>query len=91
MLKRTRLATLLLRWQSNVLGKSILVAGCMFISDYFWAKYISTVALTNSIAAANYGVAVVVLGAYVVVSYVEDKRLIVPAAIGAWLGTYYGV
>ena len=86
-----RLKKLLLRWQSNVLGKGILVACCMFISDYFWVKYIRTVALTNSIAAANYGVVVVVLGAYVVVSYVEDKRLIIAAAIGAWLGTYYGV
>ena len=89
MLKRFK--KLLLRWQSNVWIKAFAVACSMAISDFLWAKYIGTVASASSVAAANYGMLVVVLGAYIVVSYVEDKRMIIPAAIGAWLGTYYGV
>ena len=85
------LKKLLLRWQSNVWIKAVAVCLSMLISDFTWAKYIATVAAHSSLAAAIYGVIVVVLGAYIVVSYVEDKRLIIPAAIGAFIGTYYGV
>ena len=67
------------------------VAVSMAISDYMWAKYISTVASASAFAAASYGMVVVVLGAYIIVSYVEDKRMIAPAALGAWIGTYLAV
>ena len=86
-----KLKQLLRRWQYDVWFKAVGVFGAMLVSDFIWAKYIATVASKDSFSAATYGVIVVVLGAYIVVSYVEDKRLIIPAAIGAFIGTYYGV
>lgn len=86
-----KLKKFLRRFRSNVYVKAATVGCAMFISDFFWAKYISTVAATSALSAANYSVAVVLLGTYVVISYVEDKRMIVPTIVGAWLGTYCGI
>jgi hypothetical protein len=66
------------------------VAGAVGLSDWVWTRYISSVSSHSSIGAANWSVVVIVLGAYVVVSYVNDKRLIAAAALGAWIGTYLG-
>jgi hypothetical protein len=62
-----------------------------FVSDYVWAKYMLGVANGPATVAANWASVVIILGAYLVVSYVQDKRLIIPAAIGAWIGTYLAV
>lgn len=71
--------------------RSSLVAIATGVSDYIWARYISTVANADSIVAANWSFLTIALGALVVVSYVDDRRLIIPAAIGAWIGTYLAV
>ena len=75
----------------NLWSKVVSVIGAMAVGDFVWAKYISSIATIQPIVAANWSVLVVFLGAYVVVSYVEDRRMIIPAAIGAWIGTYYGI
>ena len=68
---------------------SVLLAVCL--SDYVWTRYVAGIANAERLSAAIWAVAVIVLGAFVVISYVHDRRLIVPAAIGAFIGTYYGV
>ena len=70
-------------------GSGILLATC--VSDFIWAQYISTIASKDALAAATWGSVVIILGAYVTISYVGDRRLIVPAAIGAFIGTYFAV
>lgn len=67
------------------------VAGAVTVSDYTWTKYVSGISHGVPLEAAIWSVAVIVLGAFVVVSYVDDRRLILPAAIGAFIGTYFGV
>lgn len=79
------------RLKQNLWYKSALVVGAMGLSDFFWARYITRIAESSAIEASNWGVLVVLLGAFVVVSYVEDRRLILPACVGAWVGTYLGI
>jgi hypothetical protein len=63
----------------------------MAITDAIWARYVSAIASSSKLEAAIWGVLVIVLGAYVVISYVADKRMLVAAAIGAFIGTYLAV
>jgi hypothetical protein len=76
---------------SNVWTKAGVVFVAVVISDFVWAKYMAAVSAGAAVAAANWAVLVIALGAYLVVSYVEDKRMVAPAAIGAWLGTYLAI
>lgn len=71
--------------------RASLVAGATAISDYIWAQYMGSVAKQSPFVAANWSFLIIILGALIVVSYVNDKRLILAAAIGAWIGTYFGV
>lgn len=61
------------------------------LSDYVWARYIHTVADSQRFEASIWSAIVVVLGAVVITSYVDDRRLILPAGIGAFIGTYLAI
>lgn len=76
---------------SNVYTRSVGVCVGTAVSDFVWTKYIGNIAGGSKLEAATWGAVVIVLGAYIVLSYVNDKRLIVAAALGAFIGTYYGV
>lgn len=95
-LKRAALALCgLKRSLSNYLNNLYVRCASVFvatgISDYVWANYMGSVAKSNPVVASNWAFLVIVLGAFVVVSYVSDRRLILPAAIGAWIGTYLAI
>ena len=77
--------------KSSFLFRWISVLCAVSLSDFIWAHYIVSMANSTPLEAALWAVGVIVLGAYIVVSYVDDRRLILPAAIGAFIGTYYGV
>ncbi len=79
------------KFQSNVYYSGAGVFLATAFSDFIWAKYVLSIAEQRGLVAAGWSIMVIVLGAYVVVSYVDDKRLILPAALGAALGTYLGV
>jgi hypothetical protein len=68
---------------------SVLLA--VTISDFVWTKYVGGISSAQGLSAALWASGVILLGAYITTSYVGDKRLIVPAAIGAFIGTYLGV
>src|SRR5687767_14233537 len=76
---------------NNDIFRFVTVFCATLVSDYIWARYIFNIAEEHALAAANWSVIVIVLGAFIVLSYVSDRRLIVPAAIGAWIGTYLAV
>lgn len=88
---KRKLKKFLKLWTSNGYVRFVSVFIAVTISDFIWTKYISSISQSASLGAACWGVVVIVLGAYVTVSYVEDKRLIAAAALGAFVGTYLGV
>lgn len=82
---------LLSQLKSNVWTKAGVVFLAVVISDFVWAKYMAAVAAKSAMEAASWAVLVIALGAYLVVSYVEDKRMVAPACIGAFIGTYLAI
>lgn len=62
----------------------------MVVSDFIWARYIGSVAAGYAVESSIWSAVVVLIGAFVVVSYIEDRRLITPAVLGAAIGTYFG-
>jgi hypothetical protein len=58
------------------------------VADIVWAAYITQVSNKNAWWAAWCSVLVYLTGAYAVTKYVEDKKMLIPAVFGAFLGTY---
>ena len=77
--------------QSHFWLNFIGVAAAMAAVDWCWAWYISAIADTKAVASASWSAVIVLLSAFVVVGYVDDKRLLIAAGIGAWIGTYLSV
>lgn len=71
--------------------KACAVFGATVISDFIWAKYMAAVAGNLALVAAGWSVFIIAIGAFLTVSYVDDKRLIIPACIGAFVGTYLAI
>jgi hypothetical protein len=68
--------------------KYLLVFVAGFVSDWVWAAYIAYTAERRPLHAAALSGIIMVLGAYVTVSYLEDPSLLVVAVLGGMLGTY---
>jgi hypothetical protein len=63
----------------------------MLVTDYIWARYTDEVVAKHTHRASLYAVAIIFCGAGTTIMYVEDHWRIIPAAIGAYLGTYLAV
>jgi hypothetical protein len=72
-----------------VLAVSVLMATIAL--DVCWAKYTLSMTGKRPLASANWSAAIVALGAFTTVSYVEHHWIAIPALIGAWIGTYFTV
>jgi uncharacterized membrane protein YfcA len=70
--------------------KAVGVFVAMIVVDIAWAKYIQTVGERRAVAAASWAAFLYVLGAVVITQYTHDWRLMIPAALGSFVGTYYG-
>lgn len=69
--------------------KCILVALATGITDIFWTLYITNAASGNKLKASIHSAFIIIVGGFTVVQYVNDHTLLLPAAIGAFLGTYF--
>ncbi len=63
----------------------------MFATDAAWSLYVAAVAAGAALAASGWAVALFLLGAVAIIGYTRDRWLLIPAAAGAFLGTYAGV
>jgi small-conductance mechanosensitive channel len=63
----------------------------MFASDFAWSLYVAAVKDGAAVRASFWAVALFLLGAVAVIGYTKNRWLLVPAAAGAALGTYFGV
>lgn len=69
----------------------ILVFASIFITDAIWAIYIIRTVGLRPVVASNLSALLFGGGAYAIIEYTENKIYLIPAIIGAWLGTYAAV
>lgn len=69
----------------------VLVFFAAMLTDWLWATYIAHTAAKNAIQAALWSGVLMLVGAYVTLSYLEDWRMLIPAVIGGMIGTYISV
>lgn len=74
-----------------VILKIILVFFVTFILDWVWAAYIVNTSKKDAIKSSIYSGLILCMGAFITLSYVEDKRMLIPALIGGMIGTYFCV
>lgn len=60
----------------------------MAITDICWAYYFIKVDERRSVSAGFWAIALFVCGATVTSNYVDDKSLIIAAALGSFIGTW---
>lgn len=78
-------------WGNSFYVRAFFVTNAVILSDFVWTRYIGSIASRDAVWSANWAVLVILLGAYTVISYVGDARLVLAAAVGAWIGTYLGI
>ncbi len=60
-------------------------------TEIIWVLYIRRTSSGKALAAALFSMTLVVVGAYVVISYIENNWYLVPAAVGSFIGTIAAV
>ena len=63
----------------------------LFFIDIFYTYYLKSVTDSKVIVASLWSVVITILGANVVISYTTDHMLLIPAAMGAFCGTFVGM
>lgn len=71
----------------NFTEKFFLVMGSMILADVCWAYYFIKIEERKPIPAGIWASLIYIFSAFIVTSYVEDKRLIAAAIIGSFIGT----
>lgn len=71
--------------------KWLLVFTVTVIADYFWARYTAHVADKNRFRAAWFSLLIMACSGFTVVSFTRDLWLLIPAALGAAVGTLMAV
>ena len=61
------------------------------VNDVVWTKYIAAVSGHKALAAGLWATGTILLGAFGIVSYTADHFALIPAAAGAFVGTYFTV
>lgn len=65
----------------------ILVMFAMIVVDICWTYYFIKVEERKAIAAGIWSALILLVGAFITTSYIEDKSLVPAAVIGAFIGT----
>lgn len=71
--------------------RGAIVFAALFVLDIVWARYTTAITERRRIVASSYSAAIIVLGAYATINYIDDPRMIVPAMLGAFCGTFVGI
>jgi hypothetical protein len=71
--------------------KWLTVGATVALLDYLWGVYIKSIAQRKVKTAMATSVIIYVGGASVTLSYIDNPVLLVPAAIGAAIGTWFAV
>ena len=71
-----------------MIWKFILIFIVVTVADFLWAAYISHTASNNVWKASFYAAAIALFGGVITLAYINDWRVIFPAALGAFVGTF---
>ena len=71
--------------------KAALVFLAVALADVLWTRYILCASERRAVAAAVYSAGIVLVGGMTTLAYVDDPRYLVPAALGAIVGTWVTV
>lgn len=71
--------------------KFILVFFAAIVVDWIWAEYIIYTSKKEAVKSAFFSSLIVLVGAFMTLSYLEDHRAIISMALGAFIGTYISV
>lgn len=61
--------------------------GSVVVLDFVWARYNLACAKQQPIIGGFYAAAILALGGFVVLQYTENPWLLIPATLGAFVGT----
>lgn len=70
------------------LVKFLTVLLAMAIADVCWTYYFIKIEERRSVAAGLWGIGIYLCGAFTIMSYMEDRSLVVAAMIGSFIGTW---
>lgn len=62
--------------------------GAMFALDFVWTFYTRAVQRRAALAASNWAVTILLFNGVAQIGYINEPWLLLPAAIGAFGGTY---
>jgi hypothetical protein len=71
--------------------RAIAVFLAVAVSDAMWTHYIIHASTGQSFAAASYAAGIVIASAFVTLAFVRDRIYIIPAVLGAFVGTFLSV
>jgi uncharacterized membrane protein YfcA len=63
----------------------------LFLIDIFYTYYLRAVSEGKALLASSWSIIVTILGAFVVINYTTNHMLLIPAALGAFCGTWVGM
>jgi hypothetical protein len=66
----------------------VAVFSATVLLDILWAQYILHTSKSKALQASLYASVLYVLGGFTVMNYVSNHWLLIPASVGAFVGTY---
>lgn len=63
----------------------------LFLTDFFYTYYLRSVRNDEAVKASSWAVAIFLCSCVGVINYTEDHLALIPAVLGAFLGTYMGI
>ena len=70
---------------------ALLVFVAHVVLDFIFARYNIACAQRRSLAASGWATGIVFCSGYVTIEFVSNNRMLIPAALGAFVGTYLSV
>jgi hypothetical protein len=72
----------------NIVLKIAIVFVATLLVDFSWSMYIRSLAQNKTFNAACWSAFITLAGGITVIAYNEDHRLLIPAIVGGFIGTY---
>lgn len=73
-----------------MIAKALLAFFGMGLADFLYVKYTQHAARCNAVTASHYATALFGTMGVVTCTYVDNHWMLIPAAAGAWCGTFLG-